>query len=168
VVNVRDVYGGDGSQQMNTLLGASLLLGFNPWVSPVIGQVALFFIAAQACLAYCTSGVAKLVSPVWRSGDALFRILATKSYGSEFGFRALSLTPRLGRFVCRATVGIEVLFPLAIFGPKWLLIAVLGWGILFHILNAFLMGLNTFFWAFTATYPALIYLWTQLHRVARK
>jgi hypothetical protein len=34
---------------------------------------------------------------------------------------------------------------------------VLGLGALFHLLNAFMMGLNKFFWAFVSTYPALIY-----------
>lgn len=163
VLNARDVYGGDGSQQMNTIIGASLLLGFNPWTSPLVGELALFFITAQACLAYSTSGIAKLVSPVWRHGDALISIFATKSYGSEFGYKAASYSPPLTHFICRTTVGIEVLFPLALFGPKWLLVAALIWGLSFHILNAFIMGLNTFLWAFVATYPAFFFTWLEIH-----
>ena len=45
----------------------------------------------------------------------------------------------------------------------WLLILFLAWGVVFHIANAFTMGLNTFFWSFLATYPALLYLWHVLH-----
>ncbi len=163
LLNVRDVYGGDGSQQMYTLVGAALVVGFNPWTSLSVTEIALAFVAAQACLAYCTSGIAKVVSPIWRSGDALVSIIATKSYGSEFGLRIMSQAPRLSRLVCRITVVLEVLFPLALFGPKWVLIAALSWGLLFHVVNAFVMGLNTFLWAFLSTYPALIYCWIQLH-----
>ena len=30
-------------------------------------------------------------------------------------------------------------------------------GLLFHMFNAFVMGLNKFFWAFLSTYPAILY-----------
>jgi hypothetical protein len=49
------------------------------------------FIAAQALLAYSTSGIAKLVSPVWRDGTGLVGILSTIDHG----------TPALGQWLAR-------------------------------------------------------------------
>lgn len=32
-----------------------------------------------------------------------------------------------------------------------------AWGLLFHLANALVMGLNSFIWAFVATYPAILF-----------
>ena len=32
-----------------------------------------------------------------------------------------------------------------------------AWGVAFHVMNAVVMGLNSFFWSFAATYPAVIF-----------
>jgi hypothetical protein len=163
ILQVRSNYGGDGAQQMNTILGAALLLGFNPWISPLAGIIGLTFVAAQACLSYFVSGVAKLISPLWRSGDALPRILSTTAYGSAAAYRIAQQNPTLTRVLCKATVLLEVLFPVLLILPKELFFAFLVWGVLFHLSLAFLMGLNTFFWSFVATYPAIYFVWTLLH-----
>jgi hypothetical protein len=162
-LQVRSVYGGDGAQQMNMILGAALLLGFNPWISPIAGIICLTFVAAQACLSYFASGVAKLISPLWRSGDALPRILSTTAYGSAAAYRLSQRSLSLTRMLCKATVLLEVLFPVLLVLPKELFFAFLVWGIMFHLSIAFLMGLNTFFWSFIATYPAIYFVWTLLH-----
>jgi hypothetical protein len=47
-------------------------------------------------------------------------------------------------------------FPLSLF--------FIAWGIIFHSLNAWIMGLNLFPWSFWATYPALIYISTHITR----
>ena len=41
--------------------------------------------------------------------------------------------------------------------------AYLAAGLAFHTANAMVMGLNTFLWAFEATYPAIIYLLQRAH-----
>lgn len=164
LVQLRSAYAGDGAQQMNLLIGVALLLGFNPWVRPLTGTVCLFFVAAQSMLSYLASGLAKLVSPVWMRGDALLKIMATTAYGSELGFQLASFNPRITRMLCRATVVVEVAFPLLLLGPKWMIVAFFLWGISFHVANAVLMGLNTFVWSYLATYPALYFFWNCLHR----
>src|SRR5215469_51649 len=167
LVHLRSTYAGDGAQQMNLVVGVALLLGFNPWVTPATGAVCLLFISAQSALSYLASGAAKLISPIWMGGDALRRILATTAFGSELGFRLASFHPGLTRFLCRATVILEAVFPLMLAGPKWLVIVFLAWGAAFHLANAILMGLNTFFWAYLTTYPALYFAWLFLHPHAR-
>ena len=163
LLHVRSTYGGDGSQQMNLLVGSALLLGFNPIVRPAAGVVSLLFIAAQSCLAYATSGLAKVASPIWMRGDPLVGIFATTAYGSPLGLRLVSVHSAMRRAVCLGMVFTETIFPLAVVAPEPVLVAFLAWGVLFHLSNAVLMGLNTFFWSFLATYPALIYVWHVLH-----
>jgi len=163
ILQVRCVYGGDGAQQMNTILGFSLLIGFNGWISPLAGVVALGFIAAQICLSYSVSGIAKLMSSLWRSGNALPQILSTTAYGSLRAYKFLERHTTLARLLCNATVIVEVLFPVLLISPKGLFLAFLIWGLLFHISLAFLMGLNTFVWSFIATYPALYFVWELAH-----
>jgi hypothetical protein len=51
----------------------------------------------------------------------------------------------------------ECTFPLALIsgGTGFAVFAVIG--LLFHVLSAMTMGLNTFVWAFVATYPAILF-----------
>ncbi len=163
VSQVRSSYGGDGSQQMNVLIGAAILLGFNPWVGPQVAMVTLVFIAAQSCFAYCTSGMSKIVSSVWMRGDPLVGILSTTAYGSPLGLRLVLGLSGTRRLFALTMVAFEASFPLAVIGPSWLLLGYLALGLTFHAANALFMGLNTFFWSFVATYPAICFVWVLLH-----
>jgi hypothetical protein len=163
VIQSRSIYGGDGSQQMNLVIGVAVLLGFNPWVKPMVGSLSLAFVAAQSCLAYFTSGVSKVISPIWMRGEPLVGILSTTAYGSELGLRIALRAPRVTRTASFVMVGLETSFPLSVAGPLPILVGFLLWGVAFHVANAFFMGLNTFLWSFLATYPAICYVWLQLH-----
>lgn len=163
LIHFRSTYGGDGSQQMNLLIGVAVLLGFNPWVEPATGSFSLLFIAAQSCLAYFTSGLSKLVSPIWTQGDPLVGILSTTAYGSDLGLHLVLKMHRLRPLFVVGMILLETLFPISVLGPRWLLLGFLLWGIAFHISNAVFMGLNTFLWSFLATYPTICYAWLLLH-----
>lgn len=156
-VNIRHLYGGDGSDQMFTLLSITLLLCLTPWSSPFQLRAGLWFIAGQAVLSYCAAGIAKLVSAEWRSGEAVYRIFNTGSYGLPAVGRFLARRPAVQKFLSWNVIACEVFFPLCLFGPPEVTWFFLGWGTLFHLLNAQIMGLNTFLWAFLATYPAILF-----------
>jgi hypothetical protein len=51
----------------------------------------------------------------------------------------------------------ESTFPLVLIVPRPVAYAMVASGVLFHLSNGFLMGLNDFFWLFVAAYPALLY-----------
>jgi len=145
----------DGSDQMSLITFVAVAI-YKLFPSDVhVAQASLWFIAIQGCLAYSVAGIAKVVSPVWRSGEAVRRILGTRTYGSS---RSASFV-RGRDGVCVALSWLlmlfECTFPLALaFGETGVAVfAVLG--IVFHISNAVIMGLNTFVWAFVATYPAI-------------
>ena len=63
----------------------------------------------------------------------------------------------VGVALCWSVIVMETLFPLCLVVPQPWGWPFLGWGVAFHLLCAVIMGLNSFFWAFVATYPALLY-----------
>lgn len=158
VFNLRRVIGDDGSDQMLSIIVLTLTLCAGPQGTPLTHEVALWSLALQACLSYCAAGIAKLISPQWRGGDAIFKIFNTVTYGSEPVARFLSHTHRLNFFLCWTVMVVESAFPLCLVLPVPLALAFLAWGAVFHLGNAVIMGLNVFFWAFLATYPAILYV----------
>jgi hypothetical protein len=157
LMNLRSIYGMDGSDQMTTQIYVALLLGYISGTQLGL-TVALWYIALQACLSYFTSGVAKAISPEWRQGTCTFRIFNTRTYGYEPVARLLRDRPRLTRLLDWSAFLVEMAFPLALVLGFPLVLLFVAWGVAFHIMNAVVMGLNSFFWAFTATYPAVIYV----------
>lgn len=149
--------GQDGSDQMSLITFTALAV-YNLFPRDVhVAQASLWFIAIQGCLSYFVAGIAKVISPVWRSGEAVRRIVSTRTYGST-GSASL-VRGRDGACMALSwfVMLFECSFPLALaFGQTgFVVFAVLG--ICFHITNAMIMGLNTFVWAFLATYPAILF-----------
>jgi hypothetical protein len=126
---------------------------------------ALAFIAAEACLAYFVAGACKLAEPSWRSGRALPVNSSTLMWGNRAHAVALRSHRRLSLVLCWITMLGECSVPLALVVPLPVAIALLGCAGVFHLLTAIEMGLNSFVWAFGATYPAIIFCWYWLHGV---
>jgi hypothetical protein len=156
LIHVRSPFGLDGSDQMTTQVYGALFIGLLLG-GPGLIKIALWYIAAQSALAYFTSGTAKLVSPYWRQGDVTWRVFNTRTYGLESIAWLLKDRRQLSRALDWAAIAGEMLFPLCLICGFPLVFVFLVWGVLFHIANAAIMGLNSFFWAFIATYPALLY-----------
>ncbi len=158
----RNPYGMDGSDQMKAVVLVSLFIFY---VSPdlVVKQFSIFFICFQALLSYFTSGFAKLVSPVWRRGEAMRGIMNTMGYGNRVFARLLFKSEKLSKLLCWVVIIFECAFPLLVFtGVDTALIFVLI-GILFHLSIAMSMGLNNFFWTFVSTYPPILYFANAFH-----
>ncbi|UFR06813.1 hypothetical protein KBP30_39080 [Streptomyces sp. Go40/10] len=154
------VYGGDdGSDQMLTIMSltfaVALPLGL---VDERIARAGVYFIGAQACLAYSAAGIAKLLSPDWRSGVAIRGILSTRTYGLKRVAVTVQRYPALALTLAVATVAFESTFLLAPVLPSVALLVLLAVAAMFHVSTAVAMGLNGFFWSFVATYPAVIFL----------
>jgi len=155
----RHRYGGeDGSDQMMSIISVAfaggLLLGFNNRSA----AFCIYFIGSQACLAYATSGICKLVSPQWRSGFAIRGVLATRSYGTQRWAKVVQSSPLLALAACWGTIVFETAFILAPILSGTPLIILCSVAVVFHATIAVIMGLNGFFWSFLATYPAIAYL----------
>lgn len=156
-LTLRSAHGHDGSDQMSTVSLTALTIGKFPLSSRLVQEACLWFITLQACLSYAVSGFAKVVSPTWRDGSALTGIFRTQVYGQEGLYKFLKQHPRRTAWIARMGVLWESSFPLILIVPKPLTRLFLAGGALFHGATAVFMGLNKFFWAFVATYPAIVY-----------
>lgn len=156
-------YGSDGSDQMSMLIIITLILCLIPKGNSLLVNAGVWFIALQSCLSYAAAGISKLASAEWRSSKAIRSIFSTRTYGSEQVALSLKKYPFLNVFLCWNVMITETLFPLCLILPMHFAIIFLIWGFTFHLLSAIIMGLNAFFWAFMATYPAIIYVNLQIH-----
>ena len=154
----RTVFGSDGSDQMGLVLTLGVLLmsigtAIEDTGVTMAGAVA---IGGQSTIAYFAAGAAKLVSPVWRDGSAIRGVMGTQTYGHKSAARWLGRVPWLGLAVCWIVIITETAFPAVLFLPdNWFLAALAGFGI-FHLINAYFMGLNLFVLTFVGTYPSVI------------
>ncbi|MEH6305782.1 hypothetical protein RYH73_09010 [Olivibacter sp. CPCC 100613] len=156
-------YGSDGSDQMNLLIIVTLFLCTCPFMGSLnLTEKGLWFIGLQSCLSYCVAGIAKLLSHEWRNASAVRDVFSTKTYGSAWAAKLLNKHPVLNFFLCWNVIIMECLFPLCLILPWPVASLFLIWGAIFHLLTTIIMGLNSFFWAFLATYPAIYYINHQM------
>ncbi|MEP6717029.1 MAG: hypothetical protein ABJC09_15775 [Terriglobia bacterium] len=120
-------------------------------------RLTAWFIAAEACLAYLVAGIYKAASPFWKGGQALLLITRTRLFGREDVAKILRRHVRITAASEFAIVFWESVFPIALFVPPEVLIPILAVGLFFHLSCAWIMGLNTFLWAFGAMYPCVIF-----------
>jgi hypothetical protein len=156
LLNRRNPHAMDGSDQMATQVFGALLLGALPGTE-LAREACLWYIAAQACLSYFTSGVAKILSPYWRQGDAVFLVFNSQVLGHEATARFLARRPALVKALSWGAITMESLFPLVLVLGYPVCLLFFAWGIGFHLTNALILGFNSFFWSFVATYPAIFF-----------
>jgi hypothetical protein len=145
-----------GSDSMTVLILVSLSAAALFPESPGVRLGALAYIAVQSTLSYAIAGVAKLVQRRWRNGQALATLPQT-SYAPPAFVSDRLRTPVLARLCGWSIIGFECGFGLAWLDPR-ICLGCIALGVLFHLSNAVVLGLNRFFFAWLASYPALLYL----------
>jgi hypothetical protein len=155
-LSLRTPFGNDGADQMTVLIFVALTLARLADTTEA-ANVSLWFLALQTCLSYLTAGVAKAAEPIWRNGEAIKGIFRTTVYGHSTVSTLVQQYPILARLAGWSVVTTECLFVLSIVCPRPIVFVFLAGGLLFHVASAAVMGLNTFAWAFGATYPAVFY-----------
>lgn len=160
LMNLRSApYGVETYNRLNVVIAGALLLRSVVPDSLILAKVCLWFIALQACVSYATAGIIKLFNQGWRSGNGLFNVVNNPMNGipPEFAFFFYRHNA-FGKALTWFTLVIECSFPLGLVLGQPFVFFYLAWGILFHLTNAALLGLNKFFWAWMATYPAILYI----------
>lgn len=153
---LRNNYGQDGADQMLWILFVGL--AFVTIVSTSeVKSAYLWFVALQSCLAYFVAGTAKATAKGWRDGSYLIGICGTKIYGHPTLANFLRRNPERAKTLARLLIIWECSFPLVLIMPQPIALVMVGSGLVFHLVNAYFMGLNTFFWSFASTYPAILY-----------
>lgn len=154
---LRTTYGADGSDHVNLVVCAALAASkFFPHDEKA-RKACIAFIAGQSVVSYFAAGLAKAISPYWRDGSAMQGIFRTRNYGHKKVGELLKKYPMLAKPGGWAVWVGEMLFPLVLVAPKPIAAGLIGTGAGFHAGIAAFMGLNRFFWAFSATYPSVIH-----------
>lgn len=164
LMNARTSYGLDGADHMYLVLFLGLAVYQVMPAGSIASLVGILYIAAQSGISYLIAGIAKIFGASWRDGTAISGIMTTKIYGHTIAAARLQGRPALGRLLCWLVIAFEIMFVASLIaGPRamWAMLAV---GVLFHASTALLMGLNSFFFAFVATYPAIVVLNELVHR----
>ncbi len=147
-----------GSDAMFFQVQLGLLLVSLESLHPLLPRLGLGWIAAQSVLSYFLAGWVKLRNPRWRNGTALRNLLESEGpYVLWQPARALARSPAACVAASWMLIGFEILFPLVLVLAPPIPALLLAAGLLFHLGNALLLGLNRFVWAWAATYPALLY-----------
>lgn len=143
--------GGSDAMQVVLLLGLAVAhLGGTPGAT----RLGLLYVAVQVTLSYAVAGVVKLVQPAWWRGDALGAALASPVYGAPSWAAALLDSPARRVAASALLIAFECAMPLAWLGPAWAMV-LLPLGLAFHLVMAWVLGLNRFLWMWAAAYPAL-------------
>lgn len=145
-----------GSDRMGLLILCCLTATyFLP--SQRLQEYALGYLALQSLLSYFVSGWVKITNPEWRNGNALADIFSFSAYPVSQALRSWADHPRLLYAMSWAVILFELLFPLTLITQSTLIIGLII-AATFHLANAFLFGLNRFFWIWLAAYPSLLWL----------
>jgi hypothetical protein len=152
----------DGSDQMSLILLVACSLA-ELIRTPFAYSAALIFIAAQSALSYGTSGFLKTRQAGWKNGEFVTQILATSSFGSRKLMRLFQHHPYLRTWCGRSVAYGDCLLALAALLPPLTCLLVLTFGLSLHIGIARILGLNTFLWAFVATYPAILFVSASIY-----
>lgn len=121
-------------------------------------QAALVFVAIRALIEYAAAGWLKLLAARdWAGGASLRLVLECPDYGNRRLAQFLRRFPRLLGLASVLVIAVEIAAPLALFLPFPWAELLLAAALAFHVTVAVVMGLNTFVWAFAATYPPILY-----------
>ncbi len=152
--------GGSDFLTLVVLTGLLIAQVLGAWGDVVLGwQAGLWYISIQAITSYFMSGWVKMLRPEWRSGAAMTIFLNAAIYGP--------LSPRhplrnrgLALLGAWSFIVWECCAPLALFSLK---LAALFCGVaaIFHLLVFWFFGLNRFFWAWLASFPAILWCAAQ-------
>jgi hypothetical protein len=162
IFNFRSPQGNDGADQMMLviLLSSTLAEGMGTNFSKIC---CLFFVAAQASLSYGVAGFLKVFKAGWFNGSFVLAILRTSSYGNKKLLHFLVPHRKLAKVLGWVVVCGDCMLSFAIFFPPKICLCLLSYGLLFHLGMALVSGLNTFLWAFGASYPAIYFVSMKLH-----
>lgn len=169
LISAQAGYGGDGSDQMGSVALIGLILAatglatgnWGIWFSGILVS------GGQLTISYFVSGFSKWLSPIWRSGAALPGVMGTYNYGHALGVSAIGGRPWLAMMICWTIFVSETIFPFSLGLSPNIFYVILSCFFVFHLINAFFMGLNAFVWSFSATYPSVVILNYYVHEFVK-
>jgi hypothetical protein len=163
LASLRHAYSDNGSDQLANIVLMTLSINILTGNAGPTRGISIVFIAFQASLAYLTAGIFKATNANWRNGQHLQGILSTEVFGNGSLKHVLDGVPYAYQTVSATLILSEISLGVSPFLPPGPCLVILGVGALFHFGVALIMGFNTFFWTFLATYPAIYFVAGKLH-----
>ncbi|MBP7843303.1 MAG: HTTM domain-containing protein [Proteobacteria bacterium] len=145
-----------GSDSMTLLVLGALVIAITFKNHPKAPIASLWYIAIQSSFSYFIGGFVKIKESSWWNGKALKDFLRSSQYLIPETIKALCAHKGLLILLSWTIMLFEILFPFILFFTHFKM-EILFIGAIFHALNIYLFGLNRFFYAWVATYPALYY-----------
>lgn len=149
----------NGGSDFMTLVGLTGLLiahGLGAMTTPELGwQGGFWYVTLHTVSSYFVSGWVKLLRPEWRQGHAMTLFLNTGVYG-PLPQVSWYRSPRVALVSTWTFTVLEGCFPLALLDIR-LAMAFCALAGIFHFLVFWFLGLNRFFWAWIASYPAVLF-----------
>jgi hypothetical protein len=146
-----------GSDTLTSIVTLGLCVAQVAGGTHLVRASAVYYIAVQTLLSYFVAGVTKLKEPAWRDGRALTQFLKLRRYSVPVLWQHALTPPSRARAASYALISFECAFPLALLHPT-VCHAWLTAGCVFHLLNAWVLGLNRFWPIWFAAYPTLAYV----------
>ena len=152
-----------GSDFMTLVVLTGLLIAqiVSDFAGPELGwRAGFWYITIQSITSYFMSGSVKLLRREWRNGHAMIIFLNAAIHGPLSKDHWLR-KPWLAALGSWAFIVWECLAPLALLDARLAVVFCLI-AALFHFLVFWFFGLNRFFWAWMATFPAIIWCAGQI------
>ncbi|GGY70375.1 HTTM domain-containing protein [Cellvibrio zantedeschiae] len=124
-------------------------------------EIALGYLAFQLTFSYFQSGYIKVINVEWRNGRALQDVFSITAYPVSDKIRLWGKSTRLMCIMSWVVILFELAFPFSLLNQITFLIALVIAGI-FHFANAWLFGLNRFFWIWPAGFPILFWFQSRV------
>lgn len=145
---------GAADAMTNLVAAAAVLVDVASLAGVNAEWIGLVFVATQATLSYLTAGVAKLRSPLWRTGTAPAAFAAVERYAVPSWVPAVLAIPGVSGVASFLLIAWQLSFPLSLLSPSFCA-ASCAIGLGFHIMNFVVFGLQRFVVAWAMTYPAV-------------
>lgn len=146
-----------GSDIMTHILLITLSIANVFTSQSLIFRAALLYLGLQTILSYFVAGLVKLQNGAWLQGFNLKYILVNSPYPIPSWVKRVCIEGPWALLLSWFILAFELSFPVVLLSRDTTILYV-GMAILFHISNAFVLGLNRFVWAWLAAYPAIYYL----------
>jgi hypothetical protein len=142
-----------GSDYLTLIILLCICIGF---LHPLLAKAALWYLCLQVISSYFVAGLYKIKEQKWRLGTAVFGFVSSPNYKTPKFIVEKSKDSVIAKTMAWSVIAFELSFPLVLTHPALTNIYLLA-GILFHMANFMIFGLNRFFWVWCASYPAIYY-----------
>ena len=157
--------GGSDFMTLVVLTGLLISQWLAFWDEPELGWRACFwYITIQSMTSYFVSGAVKLLRPEWRNGSAMTIFLNAAIHG-PLQEKHLLRKPGLAAIGSWTFILWECTAPLALLDTR-LAVVFCAIASIFHFLVFWFFGLNRFFWAWVASFPAILWCAGQINILA--